>query len=706
MTFLHRARAGRLILSTWAGSAALAAAPAVPPIPPGPANSQPGVSIAFTSLGSGARDFRHDRLLALAVPAGTPPTSLLPAGAFRAEIEADLAVPLRGDATFSFAGTGAAELSVNGRVVFSEAGPVLGGKTSSAVQLNKGANHIQVRYTPPAATEDARFRLLWSGKDFGAEPLPPTLLSTDAGAPALREAERIRAGRELFASLHCAECHDAGAAPGPGMPELLERAPSLADARARFRPEWIAQWILEPKAQRAGARMPRVHLDAPGDAADIAAYLTSIGNEPAAVTPPAAATISAGGRLFVELRCIACHTEPGEATATAAAARLSLSLVPAKWQPAALADYLRDPRKLNESARMPDFHLSAAEATQLAAYLIGNATPPAGPIAGNATRGQGLFSQSCLPCHAAPVAGPARAAGRAGGPPSLQDLLARNWERGCLGADAGARGAAPDFGLDAAQRDALRAFAAAGAASLRQDAPVESAARAFAALRCAACHDRDGRPAGFASLGAAAHALELKFAAANRDEAEAQSVEENPPSLTWAGEKLNSPWLRQQVAGDLKARARPWLKVRMPGFGPRADVLARGLALEHGEFPTAAESPHEVDPDLAETGARLAGADFFSCTTCHAAGSTPALAPFGTPGINFAVVPDRLRYEYYLRWLDNPQRVDPAARMPRFTGENGKSLQTGILDGDAHAQWDAIREYLFQVMIAENPDRK
>jgi mono/diheme cytochrome c family protein len=692
---LTRLLAATAILSSLAHGAA------APMLPPAPRPSlltaeaprlEPGVVVTFTTAATGKSDVRRDRLIALAVPVGTPPSALLPAGPFRADWEASLTVPLRADYAFSFQGHGTATLTVNGQVVLTETGPALGEKPAVSVVLNKGANRIQVAYTSPVQNADASFRLFWSGKGFGPEPVPPAALSADMAGLPLRTADRVRAGRELFARLQCASCHDAGPATPAGMPELRDRAPSLAEAGARFRGEWIAAWILDPKSQRPDTPMPKVRLNSPQDAQDIAAYLASLGSAPAVPPPEAAAFVNGGGRLFADLRCVACHPAPAAGPEAGQPARVNLGSVAQKWQPAALTAFLQAPQKNHPATRMPDFRLSASEARQLTAFLLAGPRPGPGAVSGNPERGQAQFIASCLACHGPAGPGPA---GAAPALPPLRTLRERDWMRGCLAETPADRGTAPDFGFDATQRDNLRAFAAAGADALAQDAPMEFARRQYVALNCAACHERDGQAADFTAFAEEAHAL-AKRSGAVETEAEGQSLSQDPPSLTWAGEKLRPEALLRLLAGKASEPARPWLKVKMPGFGAKAEGIASGLALEHGLLPGPETAP-KADPDLAAVGERLVSTEFFGCVACHAAGPTPAAAPFGAPGINFALVPGRLRAEYYLRWLDNPPRLEPQTKMPRFTGDTGRSLQTEILDGDAHAQWDAILAYLTQL---------
>jgi hypothetical protein len=65
----------------------------------------------------------------------------------------------------------------------------------------------------------------------------------------------------------------------------------------------------------------------------------------------------------------------------------------------------------------------------------------------------------------------------------------------------------------------------------------------------------------------------------------------------------------------------------------------------------------------------------------------------GTRGPDLALTTERVRYDWYLRWLEQPQRMQPGTRMPSvFSG--GKSLVDHVLGGGAEAQADAMWAYL------------
>ncbi|HEY1861289.1 MAG TPA: hypothetical protein VGG61_13090 [Gemmataceae bacterium] len=58
-----------------------------------------------------------------------------------------------------------------------------------------------------------------------------------------------------------------------------------------------------------------------------------------------------------------------------------------------------------------------------------------------------------------------------------------------------------------------------------------------------------------------------------------------------------------------------------------------------------------------------------------------------------ALTTQRVRYDWYLRWLEQPQRMQPGTRMPSVSS-NGKSLLDHVLGGSAESQADAMWAYL------------
>jgi hypothetical protein len=66
-------------------------------------------------------------------------------------------------------------------------------------------------------------------------------------------------------------------------------------------------------------------------------------------------------------------------------------------------------------------------------------------------------------------------------------------------------------------------------------------------------------------------------------------------------------------------------------------------------------------------------------------------------------VTDRLRKDYYHRWMDNPLAWDPATKMPRFSDDDGKTPLRDTLEGDARKQYEAIWQYLLQGRNVKSP---
>jgi cytochrome c peroxidase len=131
----------------------------------------------------------------------------------------------------------------------------------------------------------------------------------------------------------------------------------------------------------------------------------------------------------------------------------------------------------------------------------------------------------------------------------------------------------------------------------------------------------------------------------------------------------------------------------MPAFKQHGEQLAQGMAMLHGYAPKS-EPFKPVDQELAKVGRKLISSEGgLSCVACHAVGTFGATQVFETAGINFVYATDRLRHDFFVRWLRNPLTIDPQTKMPVFFDEEGKSPLGDVLEGDALKQIDAIWEY-------------
>jgi cytochrome c2 len=666
-----------------------------------PAPKTAGSGVGLTLRAGGGMDVRKDRLVAIHVPEGTNVSPLLPKGRFNAEWRSVLAVPLRKQVTLMAEGTGNVKVSVNDTPLFegylSESGKRLEGN----LELRKGGNLLKVEYNSPEKG-DATFRLLWSSGEFAPEPVQPTALYLPADlAEPVGKFNEWREGRTLFAQSNCVACHDGAGVLAPkgqaaaAMPELSRGAPMLADIGARFNQDWVTKWIQNPHQYREHSRMPAVFHGATSaqQSADIAAFLATQGTPAAELTLDNA---TAGGALFANLGCIACHSTPSSKVGNNFS-RVSLNHVSSKWKAAALNEFIQDPLKYHAGTAMPKTPMSEKEALQVTAFLMSFPKEQSGNVpTGDMAKGaQLLTTVGCLQCHA----------GVPGTAAPLQKLAGKESSSGCLGDTAEKRGNAPDYQFGKEQRVALQTFLKKapkeGVQTVENDSALEFAKRAVTDLRCVACHQLDARQSVWSSVTEEANMIGgLK--APKRDPKKPEHAHlpiptTSIPNLTWLGEKLQPSWSAKMIAGQLSEKTRPYVFGRMPAFPAYAEQLAKGLSHWHGfsEKPAAFGS---ASSDLAATGHVLLGDQGgFACTVCHAVGKNPATAPFEAPALNLALVSQRLRLSYYDRWLLNPQRVDPDTKMPRYSDGQVKTQLKQVLEGDGVKQFDAIRQYLISI---------
>lgn len=660
------------------------------------ASALPGVRLDLESAGAKAQtQSSRVRLVALRVARGNAPGALLAPGAFEAVFRGRITVPLRDRYTFAFEGFGKATLEIGGKKIFeverAENGTTVAPKRT---RLKKGANDFVLRYAS-AADGSAACRLLWKGFGFAQELVPPKVLSVsseaaleawlgDAGA---RHGLALR-GRAVAARQQCVACHELETK--LAMPELKRRGTKLDGIGARVQRAWLEAWLLNPRAIRPTARMPRLlHGDAAaGDARDLAAWLATLRD--GAEDLPEADTLQGdaarGGALFARLGCVSCHSKPDAKAdavevvkaddvqaASRPGARIPLRFVAAKWKRAGLVSFLENPAQWDRWIRMPDFDLSRREAADLATYLLdaSEGRLAAATDAGDPARGAKLAARlGCASCHAID---------------GVEARAAQPWKQITAAAHPATCSHA-QLDLAEADRMALRAFQVSDPAgmSFGNYSPGAYAARQLHELRCTACHAYDGRSDDWSAREAEVAGL--------LGEVDPDEVDQIRPTLTWAGEKLRSEWFAGFLRGDIE-KPRTWLHARMPRFRSRARYLADGFAAMHGLARTRKREIPVANAKIGKVGARIAGAKGHACTTCHSFGEHGATMVFESPGINLVHARARLRPEFYSRWMLDPQRFDVRTKMTKFADEKGRT-QLEDFEGDARKQFEAIWQYL------------
>lgn len=635
-------------------------------------------------------DARVAEQAALHVGRGERVSPFVRRGPFRATWTGALQVPIRDRYQFRVAGRGAVKITVGDSVLIDETlqagAPWI---ESKARRLRKGDNPMTVAFIGNGLGEST-LRVWWKSTESPWEPIHAAQVTHDAAHPRLVRAQAVRRGRVLFAEMRCVRCHasdrqDAGWLER-GMWEARHGGPSLVGVGARMKPGWLRQWIADPRAQRADTRMPDLQLDQE-QVASVVAFLGTLDEAPVGRGIGVTDLVAQGLELFERTGCLACHTHRRAATADLELARrIGLDHVAAKWREQPLAEFLADPRRHDPGSRMPDFGLDDDEASALAAFLCdGGEDDQAWPHDGDVDAGRAIAARACAACH---DLGDAVVPDSAEAPPPMESLLGKGG--GCLAEDPKAAGAPTDYGLTTSQREDLMAFLGGGQPSLAHQVPVEYAGRVIESLRCTQCHTYGS---GAAAWNAIHDALPL-----DHEQLEEGGALQSPPLLTWVGGKLHGAWLQRFLKGEIAERPRPWLRVRMPAFPERGQDMARGLVAAQGYPGVSSAADDPIDSLLANHGQKLAGNQGgFNCITCHAVGDQPATQVFETQGINFDRVYERLRPDYFERWMADPPRINADARMPKYAQPNGKTALVEVLEGDASRQFGAVWHYLHQL---------
>ncbi|MSR47416.1 MAG: c-type cytochrome [Planctomycetes bacterium] len=496
-------------------------------------------------------------------------------------------------------------------------------------------------------------------------------------------------GLLLLGELGCVSCHRQE----PAAPAADARTgPDLATLGERVRADWIARYLADPLVVAPGTAMPDLLRDRDDPARMQAAealshYLRSFAGPTAVAEVVESAAAVRGRPLFHEIGCVACHAPRDEAgNEVATPGSVPLARLAEKYPLQGLRAFLLAPHLAHPAARMPDLHLSPAEAHDLANYLLAtpspsltvapalSSTPP--PVAADAdllAAGRAAFAErGCAHCHA--LTDPARAP-----TPRPKALREVDPAGGCLSGDVGPW---PFYALTPEQRADLNAALAAGATPEDDEQRI---VRLMASRNCTACHAR-GAFGGVAPERAA-------YFVSNDPSVGAES--RLPPPLTGVGAKLQHEWLAEAIAHGQSAR--PYLRTRMPGFGVRlgkelSQWLARADTLPPLEVEALPEDEKQARA-VTDLGRDLVGDRGMSCIACHAFAGEKV----GTMGAIDLVesTAQRLRPQWFAHFLRAPLRMKPGTLMPLFFPD-GASVRPELGGGDVARQIDAMWHYLAQ----------
>jgi len=549
----------------------------------------------------------------------------------------------------------------------------------------------------------------------------------------------IASGQRLFEELGCPNCHLVD-----GYEDLPRVGPYLRLAAAKLDPAWLVRWVSNPHVFRPQTRMPNF-LFKEEEAMAIAAYLldsTHADSEkwlatrpmPAAIDPTNAALVAAGKELVDGVGCRGCHGfADGESPAVLGAGKdiaPNLARIAEKTDARWLYHWLKNPRDYSPVSRMPSLRLTDDEARAVASYLLTlGAKQPAPDIVVRLQQpeliasGKSLVRKyGCFGCH--DITGMENES-RVGaelstfGSKTLEELFFGNhtdipntWDDWTYHKLKDPRTYAterieqtmPQFDLADADITALRVFLASltdlkyplkfrAASDIKGQREV-AGRRLVARYNCVGCHVIENQGG----------AIRARYE---------ETPQLAPPILNGEGAKVQSEWLYTFLKEPMPLR--PWLKVRMPTFNfsdaEATTVVHYFGALDNIQTPFVHVDDLQIPAAHVEAGQKLVTADYFNCFSCHQQGDRKPEGPPEGWAPDLGLARARLRPEWILRWLRNPQTVEPGTKMPSFFEQDEHGRATGgpddVLGGDSEKQIEALRDYLMTLgratqLLAQN----
>ena len=544
-------------------------------------------------------------------------------------------------------------------------------------------------------------------------------------------AETIARGEYLFEQLGCHGCHLV-----EGYGELDKVGPYLRRIGAKVQPEWLVRWVNNPHEFRPKTKMPNF-MFSKEQATAIASYLLDASKKesdawlaehdvPANVNPNDAAQVERGKNIVDSIGCRGCHGfADGESPALIGDSKdivPNLANIAEKTSARWIYHWLKGPRDFSPEARMPSLRLSDQEAADVTAFLVTLGKPSA-PDAQlrealqspeSVKAGEALVRKyGCEGCHNVPGM---ETESRIGvelttfGSKPLEELffgnhtdIPENWYDWTYNKIKQPRTyetkrieqLMPRFDLEDTDIRALLVFL-----SSRQEAHAPSQYRPSKAARERALVEGRRVVNKYNCVGC--HVVEKRGGAILARYEQTPTMA--PPILNGEGAKVQPNWL----FGFLKhpVPLRPWLKLRMPTFGlsdkETQAVIEYFLAQESVDNPFVAVDQTAIPADHIEAGRTLSSADYFNCFSCHQQGDRKPEGQQEGWAPDLTMAKQRLQPSWIVRWLRDPQAVQPGTKMPSFYNfaDETPDGPSDVLGGDDAKQVEALRDWILSLQPA------
>jgi len=535
----------------------------------------------------------------------------------------------------------------------------------------------------------------------------------------LKEAPALAQGQRLFEQIGCTGCHLA-----KGYEDIPKIGPSLRRVSAKVDPSWMVRWIQNPHVFRPRTRMPNFAFRE-GEAVAIASYLWSVSKQegdkwlqensmPEGLKEGDKALIDQGKQLTEAIGCKGCHGFAAGEFSTVLGQNKdvvpNLQNIATKVGPQWIYHWIKNPKGYNPDTRMPSLRLSDQEALAITSYLstLGSKSDPLANIDArlqdkqNISQGESLVRKyGCFGCHDIPGMEKESRIGvelTTFGSKPIEELFFGNhtdiketWDDWTYNKLKTPRTYAterveqlmPQFDLTDEDIKALRIVLAGfrdrkipnryQADHSARTIQIVDGRRLMHQYNCIGCHEIEGR-GGFIR----------KYYQ--------ESPTLAPPVLNGEGEKVQSQWLYSFLKGPIPIR--PWLKLRMPTFGfPDQDdhmLVSFFNGLSKVEDPYVYFNDASVPPDYLDAARKLVSKDYFNCFSCHQQGDKKPEGPEEGWAPDLTLARQRLRPQWIIKWLHDPQKVQPGTKMPSFYPGGPDD----VLGGKEDLQIEALRDYI------------
>ena len=544
---------------------------------------------------------------------------------------------------------------------------------------------------------------------------------------ALAYAPEFTHAKRLMLESGCHGCHEI-----QGYTDVPKIGPELGRVGFKTTADWVFRWIKNPKDYNPHTRMPNFKLT-DEQASAVTAYLLDASGKTDFTLPHGlfkGGDPKRGKELVETVGCLGCHaigenTKVREARGTSYDVAPELTRVGSKVNADWIYDWVRNPRHYNPTTKMPNLRLTDKEAADVVSYLL---TQKDERTFENKTfdltsaavikRGESVIKEfGCNGCHVIPGM---EKEGRVS--VSLSNFGRKRVEEMDFG-DTHVKHTWGDWVFNKLknsrvfetdriiQKMPVFAFSDSEITSLRmfllsetKDAPdpkfvqtfdkkqqnIEAGRRVTIQYNCQQCHQLEK----YGMFISAAIGDEQAFL---------------PPIITGEGAKVQELWLHDflknpSTVGQPNA-IRPWIPTRMPTFSLTDEEISKlqkyFLGLSNQELEIRDYRAYHPDQALLPVGKQMFSD--LQCMKCHPTGAIGA-KPGGTQDLapNLTKARDRLKPEWIVDWLADPNKIQEGTRMPSFWPD-GQSPLPDVLGGDSKKQMMAIRDHVISIGLPARP---